>query len=94
MSKELEEAKTRLYEFIHNINLADKTIDNIKQDVYTVLNYIDNSISKEKVKKVFETKIHNKNYLAKTDWTDYQREVDLRVANLLEIIMQELLEGK
>lgn len=47
MNKELEEAKTRLYEFIHNINLADKTIDNIKQDVYTALNYIDNSIPKE-----------------------------------------------
>lgn len=60
--------------------------------IETVLQALDNSIPKEKVKKVFDTKIYNTNYLAETDWTDYQREVDLRVADLLKVIKQELLE--
>lgn len=52
--KELEETKMRLYEFIHNINLADKTIEDIKRDIHTILNYIENSISKEEYDKIKE----------------------------------------
>ena len=51
-------------------------------------------IPKEKVEKVFETKIYNTKYLAKTDWTDCQKEVDYRVVSVLEVIKQELLEEK
>ncbi len=99
MDKKLEEAIKFLKNFVslfyefpnpQSVSIKDSEIKNVE----TVLNYIDNSISKEKIEKIFETKIYNRNYLASTDWTEHQREVDLEVANLLKIIKEELLEGK
>ncbi len=81
--------------------LNSKYIDNIPEDKYIgitkqqykeYLHLRDNSIPKEKVKKIFETKIYNTKYLVKTDWTERQKEVDYRVARVLEVIEQELLE--
>ena len=89
MNKELEEAKTRLYEFIHNINLADKTIDNIKQDVYTVLNYIDNSIPKEVIEKKIEKIKENTANIGLFIDKELMNRTDTKVQ-----VLQELLEGK
>ena len=55
---------------------------------------LENSISKDKVKEIFEIKIYNRSYLAFTDWTEHQKEVDLEVARILKIIEQQILEDK
>lgn len=95
---ELEEAKTILNKMKRTLDIKAPNVNTRNNDllkfqaIETLLQALDNSIPKEKVKKVFETKIYNTKYLAKTDWTDYQREVDYRVASVLEVIKQELLE--
>lgn len=90
---ELEEAiKTLEDENQEIFNIATGFNKKWKEAYKTVIQVAKNSIPKEKVEKVFETKIYNINFLADTDWIEHQREVDLRVANLLGIIKEELLE--
>lgn len=51
----------------------------------------ENYISKNKIRYIFEVKIHNFKYLAETDWNDWLKEADRHIVELLEIILEELL---
>ena len=82
----LEDEKQEIFDIATGVN------EKWKEAYKTVIQVAKNSIPKEKVEKIFETKIYNTKYLAKTDWTDYQKEVDCRVASMLEVIKQEVLE--
>lgn len=54
--------------------------------------YKNNSISKDKIREIFNIKIYNYNYLSKTDWYPEIKSIDKEIANILEICLQELLE--
>lgn len=54
---------------------------------------IRNSIPIQKIKDIFNVKIHNFNYLSETDCSEIQKYKDKEIADILERILQELLEG-
>lgn len=97
MNKELEEAIKYLKLIRKNHDLEKKGYVYTEEAIQTVLNYIENSISKE----VIEEKIEELKNI--TDKYDKQRENDeetdlsyeeaSRYASKLEVL-QELLEGK
>ena len=102
MNKELEEAKvllsnlkntTNTQEYVNNFSIYDNAIE-------TVLNYIDNSISKE----VIEEKIEELNEGIKRDMINYDKVKDeswkmaihRSITQKIETkkVLQQLLEGK
>lgn len=84
MSKELEEAIKYLKLIRKNHDLEKNGYVYTEEAIETVLNYIDNSISKEKIKKKIEE-------LNENGYWDYLEERDLEKT---KNILQELLEGK
>ena len=51
-------------------------------------------ISKDKIKEIFDVKIHNFLYLSNTALDEEQKYMDEEIAHILKIILQELLEEK
>lgn len=80
-NEELKESNKKLYEIGQEM---------CKQDKYTSENYI----PVQKIKDIFDVKMHNFNYLSETDWSETQKYKDKEIANILELILQELLEGR
>ncbi len=98
-TKELEAISTVLQALEKYKRLAEANLNDSEEFQNNMCEYrcllkseLENSIPKEVIEKVFETKIYNEKYLAYTDWSEHQKEIDIQVANILEIIKQELLE--
>lgn len=89
MNKELEEAIKEL-RILSLLGLGCNITEEIKQKFKTILNYIDNSISK----KVVEEKINY--YKGAVNNEDYEKLYNSSVVDTEIIIefLQELLEGK
>lgn len=93
MYKELEEAtkwiKERIVYIAENCDLTD--LDNKKayDSLKTVLNYIDNSISKEVIEKKIEE--YKKMLMSCNRFSDVDR---IKALNERILALQELLEGK
>lgn len=74
------------------LDLHEMTISNNHKKKYWVHKSILNSyIRKDKIKEIFDTKIYNCKYLSETDLSNELKVIDLRVADILKIILDELL---
>ena len=89
-SEEIKALEHLLLEYEELKILKDDIKD--KRIVYIdELEFEENYIPKQKIRDIFDVKIHNYKYLAETDWSDWLKEADRHIAELLEIILEELL---
>lgn len=81
---EIEELKLDLHEMTIS--------NNLKKENWVPKKVLNSYVRKDKIKGIFDVKIYNYNYLSKIDWTNGQKIIDLRTADILKGILDELLE--